>query len=293
MTAPIRVIIAGLQTFTDYDALKQYCDHALQQRDNVEILAPTQKGTGAMGMKYAKERGHGLKVYPVDFTAWGGAAITMCYKEMVKHADAVIVFWDGNGKTLATLIKMAKDRGLKVRESVYSKPAKPAKQPKVKQTAIPLSDKCRQRYIAAHQRYQKENTPNAVKDFGFVNTQIPKINTANGLTTFIVKYLDWMGYYGNRINTVGREINQKYTDGHGKVHVTKKWITGTTKKGSADVSAIINGRACSFEVKIGADKASEDQLKQKSKIERAGGIYEFVSSPEEFFNAIDSISSPS
>jgi hypothetical protein len=66
-------------------------------------------------------------------------------------------------------------------------------------------------------------------------------------------------------------------------------IKSATKKGTADINAVINGRACHFEVKIGKDSASEDQLKEQKKVRAAGGIYEFTPTVDLFFQIYDQI----
>jgi hypothetical protein len=62
-----------------------------------------------------------------------------------------------------------------------------------------------------------------------------------------------------------------------------KWIPGTTRKGTADISATINSRSVMIEIKIGSDKASQYQLKEQELERKAGGFFEFISTPEEFF----------
>jgi hypothetical protein len=56
------------------------------------------------------------------------------------------------------------------------------------------------------------------------------------------------------------------------------------QKGSADLSATINGRSVKIEVKIGRDKQSEFQKKYQEQIEQAGGIYVIIRSFSEFLN---------
>ena len=96
---------------------------------------------------------------------------------------------DGNGelKTVATAIRMAEKKGIPVREVKVQKPVPPPKIKTSKSPAVALSPEHKERYAAAHQKYQRETTPAAYKDFGALPTQFPKTNTANGLTTFITE----------------------------------------------------------------------------------------------------------
>ena len=70
--------------------------------------------------------------------------------------------------------------------------------------------------------------------------------TANGVTASVIKYCTFRGWHAERVNVTGR---QKYD------HKQKKmvWIKANSRRGSADIHAIINGRAVMIEVKVGKD----------------------------------------
>ena len=86
------------------------------------------------------------------------------------------------------------------------------------------------RYNAAHLKHTAERTPSVVKDGHYFNPTIPKVATANGLTRFIENYINWMGWRATRINTTGRVVGGKY-------------IYGTTRRGSADLSSTVFGKS--------------------------------------------------
>lgn len=127
------------------------------------------------------------------------------------------------------------------------------------------------------------NNPAIMSAGFFCPPKIPKVSTANGLTTFIVNYIDWTGGHANRVSSAGRWIPgaNKYDGG--------MFIPSTTKKGTADISAIIRGKSVQFEVKIGADRPSPAQLNEQKRVQQAGGLYFFVKTPEQFFEILDSI----
>lgn len=145
--------------------------------------------------------------------------------------------------------------------------------PRIKRTVRLTKDQYK-RYRDAKYNYQLQTSRMWVIDGHFVEPENPVISTSNGLTRFITDYATWMGCHANRINTSGRQVNGK-------------WITGTTKKGTADISMIICGRSIHLEIKAGNDKPSEAQLKQQEQIRRAGGVYEFVHNIEEYFLIFD------
>jgi len=137
------------------------------------------------------------------------------------------------------------------------------------------------RYNTAHYNYTLERTPSIVKDGLYTPPPTPVVTKSNGLTTFIINFLNWSGYRATRINTMGRQINGKF-------------IPSATRKGTADISATIRdkngiGRSIMIEIKCGNDKASQYQLDEQKKERQAGGIYEFISTPEQFFILFDSI----
>ena len=106
-------------------------------------------------------------------------------------------------------------------------------------------------------------------------------DTANGLTKCVIEFLNLSGCFAERINTTGRFIDrsQTYTDVMGKVRTigTGQWLPTSGARGSADISAVINGRAVKIEVKM-KDQQSEDQKRYQERTEAAGGIYIIVRS---------------
>jgi hypothetical protein len=132
------------------------------------------------------------------------------------------------------------------------------------------------RYNTAHYNYTLERTPNVVKDGFYTGPPTPVVTKSNGLTTFIINFLNWSGYRATRINTMGRQINGKF-------------IPSATRKGTADISATVKGKSVMIEIKVGKDKPRPDQLAEQHRERQAGGIYEFVHTPEEFFLLFDKL----
>jgi len=100
--------------------------------------------------------------------------------------------------------------------------------------------------------------------------------TSNGLTKCIIDYIKLLGYHAERISNTGRYLQGKsYKNVFGKeVQLTKgKYIKGSGRNDTADISAVVNGIPMAIEVKIGKDKMSEAQEQYKKDFENAGGIY--------------------
>ncbi len=106
---------------------------------------------------------------------------------------------------------------------------------------------------------KKERYKN-VPDYALPKTKVKK--SANGLTQAIINWLTLNNHFATRVSSAGRFLTNR-----------KIYIPSTTRKGTADIHAIIKGKHVSIEVKIGKDRMSEAQIHMKQEIEKAGGVY--------------------
>lgn len=146
-----------------------------------------------------------------------------------------------------------------------------------------------ERYCVAHKADFQKQYPSAFKDGHYSPPILPKTKTANGLTLFIMNFLKWNGWRATRINTVGRSVDRIKVEESGSRFREKKWIKGSTRKGTADISATIRGRSVMMEIKAGEDRPSVDQILEQALERKAGGIYEFIKTPDDFFELYDSL----
>ena len=132
---------------------------------------------------------------------------------------------------------------------------------------------------------QRKQYPN-VPEHGMKSVKYED-KSANGLTRCILDWLNLSGHFAERISTMGRMIDNRktYTDviGRTKTIGTAKYIPTTGTKGSADISATINGKSVKIEVKIGTDRQSEAQKEYQDKTEKSGGIYLIAKDFEGFY----------
>lgn len=122
-------------------------------------------------------------------------------------------------------------------------------------------------------------------DTGKFNGDIPnwivrdkfRDDTANHLTKCILTYIRIHRGQAERINTMGRPIDNRktFTDVVGRTRTigSVEWAKGNTTKGSADISATIDGQSVKIEVKVGRDRQSDPQRAYQESIEAAGGVY--------------------
>lgn len=134
----------------------------------------------------------------------------------------------------------------------------------------------KERYNQAHYEWFQQQYPLAFKDGFYSPPKMASVIYANGLTKFITNFLFWKGHRATRVNVQGRMVNGK-------------WIPSSTRKGTADISATIKGRSVMIEIKVGSDKPRLEQLQEQQRERMAGGIYEFISTPEMFLELYDNI----
>jgi len=134
----------------------------------------------------------------------------------------------------------------------------------------------KERFNAAHLEWFKLEYPSAFTSGFYVPPVYPQVAKSNGLTQFIVKFLTWSGHRATRVNVSGRMVKGKY-------------IPSSTRKGSSDISATVRGKSVMIEIKVGKDKPRPDQLREQELERKAGGIYEFCSTPEQFLELYDNL----
>lgn len=156
----------------------------------------------------------------------------------------------------------ARRRTMKRERTVKKTPAKPA-QRYVKPLCLRVFEN---EYNAHHYTGRMANIPVECRAMYRFSDK-----TANDLTKAIVAWLNSHGAFGARVNTTGvfDAAAQRYR------------YSGATN-GMADVTAIVQGKHVSLEIKHGNDKPRAAQLQVQTQVRAAGGIYEFVHTFEEF-----------
>lgn len=114
-----------------------------------------------------------------------------------------------------------------------------------------------------------------------------KDKTANQLTQSIISWIRLNGGQAERIAVTGRMIDRRkvVTDcmGYRRQIGSTKWIKTSMQKGTADISAIIDGRSVKIEVKIQRDKQSAAQRTYQRQVEASRGIYYIANDFQSFF----------
>ena len=111
-TPPLRVIVAGSRTITDYRLVVQ----AIQESGFTirEIISGGARGVDQLGLRYA--RGHKIPtaVFPANWKRDGRAAGFIRNEKMAEVAHALIAVWDGKSKGTKHMIDLARKLDLTV-----------------------------------------------------------------------------------------------------------------------------------------------------------------------------------
>ena len=103
-----RLVVAGSRGFDSYERLSAELDKYLAGRSNVTIISGTARGADRLGEKYAQAHGYKLEQVPAQWAKYHQGAGPIRNKQMVKTADAVLVFWDNESSGTRNIIECAR-----------------------------------------------------------------------------------------------------------------------------------------------------------------------------------------
>lgn len=113
----MKVIIAGLRGFNDYDLFKNELEKLIHNNaiDISEIVSGGASGVDEMAERYADEKMIPIKVFYADWKKYGRGAGPVRNKEMAEYVGekgALIAFWDYKSKGTGSMIKIAKKNNM-------------------------------------------------------------------------------------------------------------------------------------------------------------------------------------
>ncbi len=127
-----KVVIVGNKGFEDYALLEQYIDKKLSrvaQEDAIEIVTSHSKSTVELAVRYAQERSYPHKHFQPDPAKYKAQAYPQVNQELLAYADSIIAFWDGMEGAAGTLIKKARDAGVRIAVKQIEPPQETATEP--------------------------------------------------------------------------------------------------------------------------------------------------------------------
>ncbi len=101
-----RVAVGGSRNVDSIELVAEVLDQILIEDDI--ILSGNAPGADRMGEEYAKQRGMECKIIPSEWNKHGLKATMMRNEVILKAADFVICFWDGQSEGTKHMIDIAK-----------------------------------------------------------------------------------------------------------------------------------------------------------------------------------------
>jgi hypothetical protein len=114
----MRVIIAGSRWIEDrgvFEAAIRESGFAI-----TEVVTSNSRGVDKLAESWARERDLPLKVFPVEWSRFGGRAGIVRDQQMADHAEGLIAIWDGFSQGTQHMIELARNRGLRVHVHVWN-----------------------------------------------------------------------------------------------------------------------------------------------------------------------------
>ena len=103
-----RLVVAGSRGFDSYARLSEELDKYLAGKEKVTIISGTARGADRLGEQYAQEHGYRIEQVPAQWAKYHQGAGPIRNKQMVKTADAVLVFWDNESTGTRNIIECAR-----------------------------------------------------------------------------------------------------------------------------------------------------------------------------------------
>ncbi len=151
----------------------------------------------------------------------------------------------------------------------------------------------KQRYLELHKRDFATRYPTAFKDGHYSPGKYPDVKTSNGITTYVVNFINWHGGLAERTGVEGRTISTKDVKTASGAILQGKTvrIKSSGRKGATDISAVIFGKSLKIEIK---NKYTHDTIKPKQqeyadKAIKAGALHLFCTDVESFVSWFDKI----
>ena len=111
---PLSVAVVGSRSFDDRELLERVLDHLLNHLRIRQIVSGGARGADALAEQWARERGIPCRVYLPDWQKHGRAAGPIRNRKIVRDADLVVAFWDGQSRGTKDTIEQAERQNVPV-----------------------------------------------------------------------------------------------------------------------------------------------------------------------------------
>lgn len=103
----LNVIIAGTQTFKDYDLVCTVMKVIREKYENIRIISSSLPGADKCGILYALENKLPYMVFEAEWKKYGRTTEIIRHEQMVKVSQVLVLFWDGDSPGSQDLLHLA------------------------------------------------------------------------------------------------------------------------------------------------------------------------------------------
>lgn len=107
----MKLAVVGSRTFLDYDYLKRSLLESFPLSEVEEIISGGAKGTDSLAERFAREHNIPVTVFPADWKRLGRKAGPVRNADIVRRADVIAAFWDGQSRGTKDTIRQARLAG--------------------------------------------------------------------------------------------------------------------------------------------------------------------------------------
>jgi hypothetical protein len=119
----MKTIIAGSREIMDYATVRDVVNDLVWNRawDITEVVSGGAKGVDQMGETWANRNHVPIKQFIPDWNGYAGMRAGLVRNsKMADYADALIAIWNGHSTGTEHMIRVARERGLKVHVEIVN-----------------------------------------------------------------------------------------------------------------------------------------------------------------------------
>lgn len=103
----MKVIIAGLRTFQDYEVMKKTIEESCFKI--TEVVCGCALGADSLGEHWAIKNKIPVSRFPAEWNKYGRKAGPIRNQEMAEYGDALIAIWDGESRGTGDMVRRMKN----------------------------------------------------------------------------------------------------------------------------------------------------------------------------------------
>jgi hypothetical protein len=107
----MKIGVVGSRSFMDFWYMVKELDKLDLSVNDVIVSGGCPQGADYLAERYARYRGHEMKIFRADWKKYGRSAGLKRNDELVEYCDMVVIFWDGSSRGSAYTIARCLEKG--------------------------------------------------------------------------------------------------------------------------------------------------------------------------------------